>query len=250
MVIEVLDALRQYHSGQEDPTVVHTVLILDRQLHGMPWESMPCLRGQSVSRLPSFESLRTRLEKRHVVRRQRGAYILNPSGDLVNTQQTFEQPLENLQNWERVVGVEPDETLMKNLHEEHDILLYFGHGCGGQYIRPKTIRQLSSCPVALLLGCSSGALVEAGEFETYGTVMNYIQAGSPAVLATLWDVTDKDIDRFSSAVLTRWGLLSNKAARNSETSLDTGVAQARDSCLLKYLTGAAPVVYGIPVVIQ
>ncbi len=32
-------------------------------------------------------------------------------------------------------------------------------------------------------------------------------AGCPAVVGTLWDVTDKDIDRFASSMLEEWGLL-------------------------------------------
>jgi hypothetical protein len=37
------------------------VLILDQNLQAFPWESLPCLEGQSVSRLPSLECLRERL---------------------------------------------------------------------------------------------------------------------------------------------------------------------------------------------
>ncbi len=121
------------------------------------------------------------------------------------------------------------------------------------------------------MGCSSGTLTEAGEFEPYGTPMNYMHAGCPALVATLWDVTDKDIDRFSQSVLERWGLLPPAAASSGsqsnskkrtnvrkpneevahsvggQTSLVEAVAKARDSCVLRYLNGAAPVVYGIPV---
>lgn len=98
---------------------------------------------------------------------------------------------------------------------------------------------------------------------------------SPAMLATLWDVTDKDIDRFSQAVFRRWGLFASDSyiSEKSElkgghrkargkvaakklspmppepgtTSLVGAVAQARDSCVLRYLNGAAPIVYGVPV---
>ena len=161
---------------------------------------------------------------------------------------------------------------MKTCVEEHTLFLYFGHGSGGQYIRSRTIKKLEKCAVALLMGCSSGALTEAGEFEPYGTPMNYMHAGSPALLATLWDVTDKDIDRFSETVLEKWGLFGGahpaifsspvkkgpkqkgkaKAQKVEDvtgdpTSLDQAVATARDNCILRYLNGAAPVVYGVPV---
>ena len=206
------------------------------------------------------------------VNRNNGAYVINPSGDLTATQSRFEEPLERLSDWVAVVAREPSEEEMKTALETKDILLYFGHGSGGQYIRPRTFKRLDKCAVALLMGCSSGSLTEAGDYESYGTPIDYMHAGSPAVLATLWDVTDKDIDRFSQTVLEKWGLFedprpdtssspvkkgakargkskvrSAKSVENERRSLDQAVAEARDSCIMKYLNGAAPVVYGVPV---
>ena len=44
----------------------------------------------------------------------------------------------------------------------------------------------------------------------------------------------------------------NKVERDEEKalSLDQAVAQSRDSCILRYLKGAAPVVYGVPVYLR
>ena len=220
----------------------------------------------------------TSAEDRMYVSRNSGSSILNPGGDLTATQCMFEEPLQELPGWERIVQREPTETEVKTCLENNDIFLYFGHGSGGQYIRSRTIKRLDKCAVALLMGCSSGALTEAGEFEPYGTPMNYMQAGCPAMLATLWDVTDKDIDRFSQTVLEKWGLFRGcqlpvpsspvkKGAKQKgkarakyaekldrdemiSTSLDQAVVQGRDSCLLRYLNGAAPVVYGVPVYLR
>ena len=71
---------------------------------------------------------------------------------------------------------------------------------------------------------------------------------SPTLIANLWDVTDRDIDKFSQAVFDELQLTPEGVARPraDATSVVAAVAQARDSCKLKYLTGAAPVVYGIP----
>ena len=62
-------------------------------------------------------------------------------------------------------------------------------------------------------------------------------------------MTDRDIDKFAQSVFER--LRMTKAGIDSwddgdGTSVVAAVAQSRDSCKLKYLTGAAPVVYGIP----
>jgi len=209
------------------------------------------------------------------VNRNNGVSILNPGKDLKATQSRFEEPLQELPGWETIIEREPTEIEMKDCLENHEMLLYFGHGSGGQYIRSRTIKKLERCAVALLMGCSSGALTEAGDFEPYGTPMNYMHAGCPAMLATLWDVTDKDIDKFSSTVLEKWGLFEKakppvpsgsvkksakqrgkskvkdveetKVIKMGPVSLDEAVAHGRESCLLKYLNGAAPVLYGVPV---
>lgn len=204
--------------------------------------------------------------------RKGGAAILNPAADLVATQANFEKLLDELEDWKVITQREPTEKEMKSCLEAHDIFLYFGHGSGAQYIRSRTIKKLEKCAVTLLMGCSSGVVEEAGEFEPYGTPINYMQAGCPALLVTLWDVTDKDIDRFSHGVLESWGLFNKQKGNDSASpiktvvkpkgrskagparptapqpvSLDQAVAQSRNLCKLRYLNGAAPVVYGIPV---
>ena len=90
--------------------------------------------------------------------------------------------------------------------------------------------------------------------------MNYLLAGCPTLVANLWDVTDKDLDRFSMAMFNLWGLEGNrsdpklspghtdtgKAGRKLRLSLVEAVKEAREECRMKYLVGAASVVYGIP----
>ena len=300
MVVEIQDALTKYHGMAKDNTNGeengHTVLILDKRLHCFPWESLPCLEGQSVTRLPSLTCLRDRIlmmQQQHKtspgfsfhVDPHDGAYVLNPSGDLQHTQATLESPLSLLHGWSSTVNTAPTETDIAESLASRSLYLYFGHGSGGQYIRSRTIRKLNRCAVALLMGCSSGMLSEAGEFEPHGTPINYMHAGAPAVVGTLWDITDKDIDRFSVRLFERWGLFNGqneqttpakmirsrspvkkapkgKGRQRSKTrgaqkfcgspeaegvSLDRAVAESRDACILRYLNGAAPVIYGIPV---
>lgn len=70
---------------------------------------------------------------------------------------------------------------------------------------------------------------------------------SPSLLGNLWDVTDKDIDRFIMAVLNACCLGMERAKTDQvPLSLLRAVSQAREACTLKYLIGASPVVYGIP----
>lgn len=72
---------------------------------------------------------------------------------------------------------------------------------------------------------------------------------SPTLVANIWDVTDRDIDKFAQSTFDKLRVTRKDADRRadgSELSVVAAVAQSRDSCKLKYLTGAAPVVYGIP----
>ncbi|CEJ62125.1 hypothetical protein PMG11_10635 [Penicillium brasilianum] len=259
MVVDTLDALRGYHEAAREELATrspsHTVLVLDKALHLFPWESLPCLQGFPVCRVPSLECLRERVlnfrdsHSGAVIKRTSGSYLLNPTGDLRTTQETFEGDLSKLESWTGMVNREPSEDEFRASLETKDLFLYFGHGSGAQYIRGRTVKRLTRCAVAFLMGCSSGTLTEAGEYEPYGTPMNYLQAGSPALVATLWDVTDKDIDRFATSTFDTWGLVEKKenTPRSGDGGLDTAVAGARASCVLKYLNGAAPVVYGVPV---
>ncbi|OAX82741.1 hypothetical protein ACJ72_02910 [Emergomyces africanus] len=292
MAIETLDAIRNYketeNRQQASTQPGHTILILDKELHSFPWESLDCLRGSSVSRMPSLHHLKETLLKLQAnndlgerfdgfhIDGKLGSYILNPGGDLKSTQATFEHSLLNLDGWSGITNREPSEDEFKQFLESKDLLLYFGHGSGAQYIRGRTIKRLDRCAVTFLMGCSSGSLTEAGEFEPYGTPINYMHAGAPALVATLWDVTDKDIDRFAQSTFEQWGLMdlapvetnppgrskgsktikphlpnpTKKLRGGSPVGLDAAVANSRGACILRYLNGAAPVVYGVPVFLK
>jgi separase len=302
MVVETYDALRGYYSaltsltsgsGREDGS--HTILVLDKALHAFPWESLPCMEGLAVSRVPSLACLRQLITESnisraspalpdgHYVSSTAGTYILNPSSDLKNTQAFFQPTFDTLKSWNSIVNKVPEESEFEDALSKSEILLYFGHGSGAQYIRGKTIRRLEKCrPATFLMGCSSAALTEAGEFECYGPVWNYLMAGCPAVVGTLWDVTDRDIDRFAGRAFEEWGLFAKGTFREDNkkncksrkgsaidadgvevdksweesshaaspgSSLAEAVAKARDACKFKYLNAAAVVVYGIPVYI-
>ena len=67
---------------------------------------------------------------------------------------------------------------------------------------------------------------------------------SPCMIANLWDVTDRDIDKYLQHLLTTW------LASENGTLLSKVVQESRKACKMKYLVGCAPVVYGLPVVIK
>lgn len=152
------------------------------------------------------------------------------------------------------------------------------------------------------MGCSSAFVSEHSSFETTGMILSFVQAGAPAVVGALWDVTDKDADRASLSAGDSWGLwkapgpkkkgwwLQRHAKRltkqdgeveaprkdkstaekpifphydgtydepedkgrqstdvKGKCSLVEAIRRSREDCYLRYLNGAALVVYGIPV---
>ncbi|KAK4106665.1 hypothetical protein N658DRAFT_439347 [Parathielavia hyrcaniae] len=267
MVVEIMDALTAYHSAanaaDESAPAIHTILVLDKALHLFPWESLPCMQGLPVSRVPSLACLRRLLLDRHQPEQSQpagtspysplaapeghhtsptsGTYILNPSSDLQSTQSLFSPAFSThlRQGWKGITARPPSEDEFVSALTGSDILLYFGHGSGAQYIRGRTVRRLlepTGCrATVLLMGCSSAALADNGEFEPAGPVWNYMMAGCPAVVGTLWDVTDRDLDRFAAGVV---------------EDLVQAVARSRGRCKMRYVTAAAAVVYGIPVYVE
>eukprot|EP00268_Persea_americana_P017925 TRINITY_DN18757_c0_g1_i15.p1 TRINITY_DN18757_c0_g1~~TRINITY_DN18757_c0_g1_i15.p1 ORF type:complete len:389 (+),score=75.84 TRINITY_DN18757_c0_g1_i15:652-1818(+) len=192
------------------------VLVLDANVQMLPWENLPILRKQEVYRMPSVISISVALNRSCGQEEVSGVtatfpsidpwdayYLLNPSGDLSSTQVEFEDWFRN-KKWEGKAGsVPPTEDLALAL-QNHDLFIYLGHGSGMQYIPGHEIRNLNRCAATLLMGCSSGSMSFTGHYAPQGAPLSYILAGSPAIIANLWDVTDKDIDRFAKVMLDAW----------------------------------------------
>ncbi|KAF7803655.1 separase isoform X2 [Senna tora] len=191
------------------------ILVLDYDIQMLPWENLPILRKQEVYRMPSVSSISALLNRssNHHEQVERNSlsfpqidpldafYLLNPDGDLIYTQIEFENWFKG-QNLE--AGLKPTVEQLAAALKSRDLFIYFGHGSGAQYISSKEIQKLESCAATLLMGCSSGSLTIHGGYAPQGIPLSYLLAGSPAIVANLWDVTDKDIDRFGKAMLDAW----------------------------------------------
>lgn len=261
-MVDIEELLKTYHAQVADlseetvkaNTIEHVVLILDKKSQAFPWESIPSLRQKSVSRVPSFAILENLLFQTrggmtlNVTRDNNNChYVLNPGRDLPRTQERFQSIFENSPGWSGLTAVAPKEAEISKMLEKGDFFVYMGHGGGQQYIRSSKIKSLEKCCPTLLLGCSSGALEEAGEYEPWGTPVSYLVAGCPMLVANMWDVTDKDIDKFSSGMLERWGAFPpSNPGMNTHMSISEAIQTSRDECNLKYLNGAAPIIYGLP----
>eukprot|EP00644_Phytophthora_capsici_P000320 jgi/Phyca11/540152/estExt2_Genewise1Plus.C_PHYCAscaffold_40559 len=239
------DKLRSSTEGRASE--LSTILILNHQLQQFPWEGLDVMSlCNGVSRMPSLDLIVQNAKRSSLIRRDRVRYLLNPAGDLESTQNELGPILLKgvaTYGWEGIVGEIPDPDKLRDYLLAADLYIYCGHGSGELYLhRDKVLRLQSNCSAALLFGCSSGRLEREGIFGPSGAVLSYLRAGSPAVLAMLWDVTDRDIDQLSLKVLEEWLLSDNE----ENLSLAQVLHSSRDVCKLRYLNGHAAVCYGLP----
>ncbi|KAG4399168.1 hypothetical protein GLYMA_08G184200v4 [Glycine max] len=213
LLSEALNVLEVDDSMYREPII----LVLDYEVQMLPWENLPILRNQEVYRMPSVSCISAVLHKDSNHKEQVGRnlgpfplidpldafYLLNPDGDLGGTQIEFENYFRD-QNLEGKAGLRPTIKELASALESHDLFIYFGHGSGGQYIPRHEIQKLDKCAATLLMGCSSGSLTLPGQYAPQGIPLSYLLAGSPAIVGNLWEVTDKDIDRFGKAMLDAW----------------------------------------------
>ena len=252
-----------------------TFLILDENFIRLPLEGLNTFNGKSVCRVPSIAFAASSLLRLKNGGSNHASFdasntsvVLDAEANLLQTQDRILGALTNIScsngwNWDQIVGRRPSKAFIKDaLKPENGIFLYFGHATGERYFSKTDIEDLSRCcqngksdcnAVVILMGCSSGDLASINFdrtltvaendmlFEPEGAVLSYLCAGAPTVVGNLWDVTDRDIDKFSISFLEKM--------YDGNDDIPACVAKSRHVCKMKNLVGCAPVVYGIPVVI-
>lgn len=231
----------------------HIVLILDKYLQKLPWESTCVLKSLSVSRMPSLHSLIGLCIQKEVnslsvlqqgVDRKKAFYVLDPDGNLEDSRSRFKEWFSSEPGWEGVCGGSPDSGQLEEAVSTKDLYIYVGHGAGARFLDGQLLLNLQMRAATLLFGCSSAALAVQGDQEGHGIVLNYLMAGCPFILGNLWDVTDRDMDRFTKALLESW------FSAEPAAPLLQFMGPSRQVTYLKHLVGAAPIVYGLPFHLQ
>ncbi|OHT02086.1 Clan CD, family C50, separase-like cysteine peptidase [Tritrichomonas foetus] len=225
-------------------------LILGKTVHRIPWESLPVIEkfGIAVTRIPSLRLVALHSIDDSIpidVDPHCAYFVLNPVGDLDNTEKTFADVFEVDFEWDGRIGSLPDKETIHEALQNCDLFVYCGHGSGNEYFNyTEMIEHGQKCRASMLLmGCKSCELNEEGDSDPRGVPVEFIIAGAGSVVGNLWNVTDRDIDRFLLALL-------NRTVMNGPCTLEEAVLQARNACKLRYLTGAAPVIYGFPTVFK
>lgn len=245
------------------------MLVLDESLHRFPFEGLSYLGGKQVTRIPTLSFALARIwelqgQSTKIVNPAAGSYVVDPENNLGQTSTRILDLLDSLKagtassDWTGLTRTMPSTEFMNGvLTKENGLFLYCGHGGGQAFFSRSRVDNLvgenQGCKsTVILMGCSSGKLVPVDKkhstnldstcshYEPEGIALSYLCAGAPCVVANLWDVTDRDIDRYCAALL-------HKFLVEKRSSLSQCVADARSACKLKSIVGLAPVCYGIPV---
>ena len=261
-----------------------TILVLDEHLQRFPFESLPSYERKQVCRLPSLSFALAKLcelqrDKTMLsINADTATYVLDPESNLPATRKRIDAALRSFSvssgsMWEGVVGTHPSREFMtRGLTQNNGLFLYYGHGGTQMFFSPSDLQEMLEADEngstrrlqssVILMGCSSGKLesvIREGhgtleeQFLAYlpeGMAISYLAAGAPCVVGNLWDVTDCEIDRF--AIKSLEFFLAHEEGGHDDTGLQAKslaecVALARSTCKLQYLTGSAPVYYGLPV---
>ncbi|CAH8586953.1 unnamed protein product [Schistosoma turkestanicum] len=145
-------------------------------------------------------------------------YVLNPESNLPSTQQTFEPLFRDLSSWRGVTGRIPTRKEVNDGFTNHDLLI-------------------------------SGKPRSVGRHEPYTSLFNHLIAGCPFVCGLLWDVTDRDVDRFTLKFLMNWlgrDISDDDHNTKANGTLGQSIFNATSACKLKHLVGKSVIVYGIP----
>jgi hypothetical protein len=118
-----IDALKQLWSSCShlDLGRWSAVLVLPPPLHHFPWESMPALRNCSISRMisPSICFAAAAAHPKNVDTRN-AYYIINPGGDLVDTQSFFEPWFSSVPGWSGCAGSAPSANeALERISQSH-----------------------------------------------------------------------------------------------------------------------------------
>ncbi|KAL4372623.1 hypothetical protein AHAS_Ahas05G0000300 [Arachis hypogaea] len=241
------------------------ILVLDYEVQMLPWENIPILRQLEVYRMPSVSSISALGDTGSRSQKEAGRkcpsfpsidplhafYILNPDGTVPECQNEFENWFKE-NNLKGNTGLAPTRKLWASALEKHDLFIYIGHGSGTKYFSLENFQHLNKCGAVVLLGCNSGTVYLQGNCAPLCIPLQYLAAGSPAIVANLWKISAKDISTFGKYLLQAWVKkrfeLEKECPNNCDhpPTLGAFIGRARDACEQEFMTGAAPVCYGVP----
>ncbi|VVC97061.1 unnamed protein product, partial [Leptidea sinapis] len=178
-----------------------------KRLDTFPWESLPILTQQPVSRIENihflyalFKTYQPNIrEGYYSASADVGRYVINPERDLDRMQHRMESFIKYwCSQWSGHCGEPPGPQTLAEYLAQADIFLYCGHGDGCQSSSANT----SGHAVCLLSGCGSARLVQRHPRAPPAAAHQYLHvAAHPIVVGMLWEVTDLEVDKLVSTLL-------------------------------------------------
>ncbi|KAG8347187.1 separase [Trypanosoma vivax] len=235
-------------------------LVLDSELHCLPFEAIDVLRYGSVARVPtasfvtSFDS--SRLDRSNSFNsRHEGVFnipedsvycVVDPNGVMPKTAKRL-VPVCQRSGWRVISGGTLPSPLLHDLYASNaQLYIYVGHGKGEQLIHREELYErfpdYEHFPAVFLMGCSSARMEGGSTHDCYGMPYAFLHAGCPLLVGCLWHVTDGEIDRLTKRLLT---LIASGGEDGRPLRVGEALRIARRACKLPFLTGYATVLYGM-----
>lgn len=236
----------------------YTYLVICPHLSQFCWERLPIFDDfPYVGRQVSIHSLFSQLEAMRNQEKQiplqidvqNAYYVLDPENNLGETKRRMLDYI-NKFKWEGTVGEAPSSSDISTALSQCDAFFYFGHGSGSSVMPRSVIKQSTCNAISMLMGCGSVRTIpQALGFDGKSALHDYAMAKCPLIVGCLWTVTDGEIDRFLIRMIDDCFDKTNSASGIDKLrQLSEAMHEARSKAKLKYLTGAAVVMYGLPVV--
>ncbi|XP_026740569.1 separin-like [Trichoplusia ni] len=254
------------------------ILIVDEMLDTFPWETLPILNQHPVSRMENIHFLYYlyKIHEKKIcdgyfnAKCDVGRYVINPEKNLdrmENRMTSFVQYW--CPAWSGHVGELPSPNDFISHLTQADIFLYCGHGDGCQ-LGAGGVERARGGALCVLAGCGSVREAAPAPRAPPAAAHHMLHiAGCPMVVGMLWEVTDLEVDKVISTLLSlfvpseapvawanvgkaKWshGVLDTSVEQKSpvtpERSLLRAICQARGST--GYIMIASSVVArGLPV---
>ncbi|RNF12813.1 separase [Trypanosoma conorhini] len=227
-------------------------LVLDNELHCIPFEGMDVLRAGNVARVPTPTFVSTSGARSLLL----GDGVVYCAVDLAGVMPKTSRrllPVCQRSGWKTNTHAMPPGQLMQELYSSRaELYVYVGHGKGERFLHRGELYERfpdpDQFPAVFLMGCSSACMESGYSHDSYGMPYAFLHAGCPLFLGCLWHVTDGEIDRLTKRLLL---LLAGADVEDGLGSLPPprtvgeALALARRACKLPFLTGCAAVLYGV-----
>ncbi|CAG9559334.1 unnamed protein product [Danaus chrysippus] len=188
------------------------ILIVDEMLDTFPWETLPILNQHPVTRIENIHFLYS-LYKTHenkiingyyTTSTNVGRYIINPEKNLERMELRMKSFVKYwCKSWTGHAGEKPTAEEYLKCLTEAEVFLYCGHGDGRQLASSSSQIESASCgAVCILSGCGSLRLVREGSRTPATAAHHHLRlAGCPMVIGMLWEVTDLEVDKMVTKML-------------------------------------------------